>query len=132
MVSMRYLRDISEMEVKAFLGTPANAYNASSSIHNQALSALLFLCNEVLEQELPWLNELSRPAPVQRTPTFSSHEESAALIDAACDPLMSLVIRLIYGAGLRSNDCLRMRVKDVGIDRRVLVVRQAKRNKVGG
>ncbi len=127
--TMRHPRDMGEVEVKAFLAMLANERNVSSSTHNQALSALLFLYREVLGQELPWLNDLSRPTRAPRIPTFLSREETAALVRALDEPLMSLVIRLIYGAGLRLNECLRLRIKDVDTDRKVLVIRQAKGNK---
>ena len=56
-------------------------------------------------------------------------EETQALLEAVDEPLLSLIIRLIYGTGMRLHEALRLRIKDVDTGRRVLIVREAKGNK---
>jgi integron integrase len=126
---MRHPRDMGQAEVKAFLAMLANERQVSASTHNQALSALLFLYREVLGQELPWLADLPRPSRSPRIPSFLSREETQALLHAVSDPLLSLIIRLLYGTGMRLHEALRLRIKDVDTGRRVLIVREAKGNK---
>jgi len=126
---MRHPRDMGQAEVKAFLAMLANERQVSASTHNQALSALLFLYREVLGQELPWLTDLPRPSQPPRIPAFLSREETQALLEAVDEPLLSLIIRLIYGTGMRLHEALRLRIKDVDTGRRVLIVREAKGNK---
>ena len=57
----KHPRDMGAPQVEAFLTMLATERKMPSSTHNQALSALLFLYREVLDSELPWLNEISRP-----------------------------------------------------------------------
>lgn len=63
---LRHPRDMGKPEVEAFLSMLANERHVSSSTHKQALSAILFLYREVLGQELPWLQEIGRPAQSKR------------------------------------------------------------------
>jgi hypothetical protein len=70
------------------------------STHKQALSALLFLYRDVLEVDLPWMNDILRPKDRVRVPTVLSVGEVARLF-AALEGPMALLGRLIYGTGLR-------------------------------
>jgi site-specific recombinase XerD len=67
-------------EVEGFLSHLANARNVSASTHQQALSALLFLYNRVLDVDLPWLGNLTQPKKPQRLPAVLTREEVAALL----------------------------------------------------
>lgn len=125
---MRHPRDMGEAEVKAFLTMLATQRRVSSSTHNQALSALLFLYREVLGAQLPWMTDLHRPSQPRRIPTVLSPTEVKALLDAVPEPL-ALVTRLLYGTGMRLMESLRLRVKDVDFERNVIVIREAKGNK---
>lgn len=112
-------------EVEAFLTMLANERNVSSSTHNQALSALLFLYREVLDQALPWMDDLQRPTKVRRIPTVLTQDEVAGLL-AQLSGVESLLGKLLYGTGMRLMEGLRLRVKDVDFDRRVIIVREGK------
>jgi integron integrase len=125
---LRHPRAMGEREVQAFLTMLANERHVSSSTHNQALSALLFLYREVLGIELPWMTELQRPAYARRIPTVLTKDEVRALLQEMQDPI-ALVARLLYGTGMRLMEAMRLRVKDVDFDRSVIVVREAKGNK---
>lgn len=126
--NLRHPRDMGAIEVKAFLTMLAAERRVSSSTHNQALSALLFLYREVLGEELPWLDELQRPSRPKRIPVVLTREEVSALLSNMQEP-MRLVARLLYGTGMRLMEALRLRVKDVDFDKRAIIVREAKGNK---
>ena len=96
--------------------------------HNQALSALLFLYREFLGVQLPWVDDVKRPTRPQRISSVLTSAEVAALFGAMTGVEL-LLAKLLYGTGMRLNEGLRMRIKDVDFDRRVLVVREGKGGK---
>ena len=106
----------------------ATERKVSVSTHNLALSALLFLYREVLEEDLPWLTDLNHPTQVRRIPSVLTKDEVAGLL-AAMDGVTALLARLLYGTGMRLMEGMRLRVKDVDFDRHVIIVREAKGNK---
>lgn len=125
---MTHPRDMGAKQVEAFLTMLATQRKVSASTHNQALSALLFLYREVLEEDLPWLTDINRPAQVRRIPSVLTKDEVAGLL-AAMDGVTALLARLLYGTGMRLMEGMRLRVKDVDFDRHVIIVREAKGNK---
>ena len=125
---MRHPRDMGATELTQFLTMLANERRVSVSTHNQALSALLFLYREVLGIKLPWLDEVQRPTRPKRIPSVLTKAEVSALL-AAMDGQAALVAKLLYGTGMRLMEGLRLRVKDIDLDRQVLMVRQAKGGK---
>lgn len=70
---MRHPRDMGVADVEAVLSMMANERKVSASTHNQALSAILFLYREVLNIDLPWLNNIGRPHQIKRIPTVLRH-----------------------------------------------------------
>ena len=125
---MTHPRDMGAKQVEAFLTMLATERKVSASTHNQALSALLFLYREVLEEDLPWLTEINRPTQVRRIPSVLTKDEVAGLM-AAMEGVTALLARLLYGTGMRLMEGMRLRVKDVDFDRHVIIVREAKGNK---
>ncbi|MFN7835274.1 MAG: phage integrase N-terminal SAM-like domain-containing protein [Burkholderiaceae bacterium] len=77
---MRHPKDMEAAEVQAFLTMLAAERRVSSSTHNQALSALLFLYKEVLGMELPWMQNIQRPQQPRRIPSVLTQPEVAALL----------------------------------------------------
>ena len=73
--ALRHPREMGATEIEAFLSHLANDRNVSSSTHNQAFSALLFLYGEVLGITLPWLGEIKRPKRPRRLPVILTREE---------------------------------------------------------
>ena len=126
--AMRHPRDMGAAEVEAFLTMLATERQVSSSTHNQALSALLFLYREVLSINLPWLNGLNRPAQKKRIPSVLTREEVVMLFQCL-EGEMALLAKLLYGTGMRLMEGLRLRIKDVDFDRKVIIVREAKGGK---
>jgi len=90
---------------------------------------LLFLYKEVLNIELPWLNEVTRAKRPAKLPTVLTREEVRGLIQHVDDPLSSLIVQLLYGTGMRLLEGLRLRVKDVEFSRRKIVDRDGKGGK---
>lgn len=125
----RHPAEMSKSEVESFLSSLAVERNVTASTQTQALSALLFLYREVLGVELPWLSEITRAKKPSRLPTVLNREEIAALLKGIDDPLMDLIVRLLYGTGMRLIECLRLRVKDVDFVRHEILVREGKGNK---
>jgi len=125
---MRHPREMGGRELEAFLTMLATERKVSASTHNQALSALLFLYREVLDIDLPWLENINRPASPKRIPSVLTKDEVAGLL-AQMEGVTALLARLLYGTGMRLMEGMRLRVKDVDFDRHVLIVREAKGNK---
>ena len=125
---VRHPRTMGAQEVQQFLTMLTTQRHVSVSTHNQALSALLFLYREVLGVQLPWLDEVSRPTRPRRIPSVLTTTEVAALLGAMTG-VTALLAKLLYGTGMRLNEGLRLRVKDVDFDRRVLMVREGKGGK---
>ena len=125
---VRHPRVMGAREVEAFLMHLANERKVSPATHRQALSALLFLYRQVLDIELPWMQEIGRPQARRRLPVVLSRGEVARLLPQV-EPSYQLIARLLYGSGLRLMECLRLRIKDLDFDRRVIVVRDGKGSK---
>jgi integrase len=118
-------REMGAPEIGRFLAHLATERKVSASTQNQALAALLFLYWAVLGVEIPWVEGVVRAKSPLRLPVVFTREEVRALLEAL-DGIPRLVALLIYGAGLRLLEALRLRVKDVDLDRRQLVVRRGK------
>jgi integron integrase len=125
---MHHPRDMGAAQVEAFLTMLATERKVSASTHNQALSAVLFLYREVLGVELPWLNDIHRPAHQRRIPSVLTRDEVAGLL-AQMDGPAALVAKLLYGTGMRLMEGMRLRIKDVDFDRHAIIVREAKGGK---
>jgi len=124
----RHPRDMAANEVTAFLTHLANERNVSASTQNQAKSALLFLYRQVLGIELPWLNEIVQAKRGTRLPVVLTPREVRDLLGAT-QGTMGLIVGLLYGTGMRLLECLRLRVKDVELTRREILIREGKGNK---
>jgi integron integrase len=125
----RHPAEMGKVEVEAFLTSLAVERNVTASTQTQALSALLFLYREVLLLDLPWLSDITRAKKPARLPTVLNRPEVHALLKCVDDPQMALIIRLLYGTGMRLLECLRLRVKDVDFVRHEILVREGKGNK---
>ncbi|NKF21935.1 integron integrase [Solimonas marina] len=122
----RHPREMGAAEVEAFLSHLATDLNVAANTQNLALSALVFLYKNVLEADLPWLSDVTRAKKPQRLPTVLSRDEVKALLDALPDDVPSLVVRLLYGTGMRVMEGVRLRVKDVDLVQRQIAVRDGK------
>jgi integron integrase len=124
----RHPAALGEVEVTAFLNHLAAERKVAASTQNQALSALLFLYKEVLGRELAWLDGLHRATRPPRLPVVLMRDEVERLL-AELQGVRWLIASLLYGAGLRVMECLRLRVKDVDLGYRQILVRDGKGEK---
>ena len=124
----RHPRALREPEVQQFLNHLAVERDVAASTQTQALSALLFLYDAVLDEPLDDMAGLIRVRKPARLPTVLTLTEVAALL-GQLRGVHRLIGRLLYGSGLRLSGCLRLRVKDLDLDRRQLTVRRGKGQK---
>ena len=121
-------KKLAKTHVSEFLTHLAVDRHVASSTQNQALSALLFLYRHVLDDEFGWLDDIVRANRPKRLPTVLSHEEIKRVL-THLDGKPSLLVRLLYGSGMRGIEALRLRVKDLDLQRLQITVYQAKGNK---
>lgn len=124
----RHPREMGAAEVERFLTHLAVEGRVAASTQNQALSALLFLYREVLKVDLPWLGEMTRAKRPGRLPVVLTVEEVRRVL-ARIDGQQGLMADLLYGAGLRLLECVRLRVKDLDFEMRQITVRDGKGEK---
>ena len=124
----RHPGEMGKQEVEAFLTYLAVRRGVSPSTQNQALQALLFLYRHVLGVDLPWLDDVVRAKPRRRIPVVLSVSEVKSLL-SACTGDVSLAVALLYGAGLRAMECLRLRIVDLHMNRRTIRVHAGKGGK---
>jgi integron integrase len=127
---LRHPNTMGGPEIEMFLTDLAVNGHVAASTQNQAFCALLFLYQQVLGIELPRLDALRARRP-SRLPTVLSPEEVWQLLEAVRggDGVFRLMAGLLYGAGLRREECCRVRVHDVDLGRHQIVVRHGKGGK---
>jgi integron integrase len=126
----RHPETMGANEIEAFLTHLAVDGRVAASTQTQALCAVLFLYKHVLKIELPHFNAVRAKRP-KRLPVVLSRDEVRRLLAAVegSHGLYRLMAGLMYGSGLRLMECCRLRIKDVDIDRRQLIIREAKGDK---
>ena len=124
----RHPRELGAPQVEQFLTFLAVHRKVSSATQNQALQALLFLYRHVLEVELPWLDNVTRAGNAKRLPVVLTRDEVRALL-SQLQGTPWLVASLLYGSGLRLMEAMRLRVKDLAIERGEVIVREGKGGK---
>jgi integrase len=125
----RHPVEMGAAEVTQFLSWLAVEKNVAASTQNQALSALLFLYRSVLEIDLPWLNDVVRAKRTERLPVVLTREEVRSVIHALHGTPRLMAV-LLYGAGLRLLECVRLRVKDVDFATNQIVARSEKATRI--
>lgn len=125
----RHPADMGASEVEAFLSALATELDVSASTQNQAMHAVLFLYKEVLGVTLPWLNKITRAKINKRLPVVLTVTETQALLRHLPHDTNGLIVRLLYGTGMRIKEALRLRIKDVDLARGEIIVREGKGGK---
>jgi len=121
----RHPQELGGADVAAFLTHLAVQRHVAAATQAQALAALLFLYKRVLNVNLPWLTAVVRATRPKRLPVVLSRAEVRRVLShLEGQPL--LIAGLLYGSGLRVLEALRLRVKDVDLDRRLVLVRDGK------
>lgn len=124
----RHPKEMGKPEVEAFLTSLAVERNVAASTQNLALSAILFLYREVLGTPLPWLEEVTRAKKPARLPTVLTRKEVQAVLHDM-QGTVGLMLRLLYGTGMRLMECVRLRVKDVDFAMNQITIRDGKGGK---
>jgi integron integrase len=123
--NIRNPAEMAEPEINAFLTHLAVKEKVSASTQNQALSALLFLYRNVLGRKIGDLGEVIRARKPRHIPAVMTREEVKTVLSHLKRDKW-LMASLMYGAGLRLMECLRLRVQDVDFDRNEILIRDGK------
>jgi len=124
----RHPKELDASHITAFLTSMAVRDRVSASTQNQALSALLFLYKAVLRQELGDIEHAPRAKTPHHIPVVLGVDDVRRVLQALAG-VPRLVASLLYGGGLRLQECLELRVKDIDFDRREITVRRGKGGK---
>ena len=127
----RHPADLGTREIEHFLAWLASDRHVSSSTQSQALSALLFLYRDVLRVEIDNLTHVPRAKPSTHVPTVMSQSEVRAVL-AELVGVTRLVASLLYGSGLRLQECLNLRIKDLDFERHEITIRRGKGRRIAG
>jgi integron integrase len=121
----RHPDEMGEPEVTAFLNHLSRDRRVAASTQNQALSAIVFLYKEALGRPLGWLDGLEWARRPARVPTVLTPGEVQRLL-VHLEGTKWVMASLLYGAGLRLRECLKLRVKDIDFEYRQIIVRDGK------
>jgi integron integrase len=124
----RHPRDLDESAVRRFLSALAVEEQVAAATQNQARAALMFLYDAVLRRPLPPVEGIEPATRPTRVPVVLSQDELRTIFKNLRGP-SRLAALLMYGSGLRLRECLTLRVKDVDLDRREIVVHGGKGDK---
>jgi integron integrase len=121
----RHPRDLGELEIRAFLSDLAVRHDISASTQTVALSALLFLYRDVYKRALPHVDQIERVKPSQKLPVVFTRSEVETVL-AHLSGTNLLIAGLLYGAGMRLMEALRLRVKDIDLTANQVTIREGK------
>ncbi len=124
----RHPAELGGAEVEAYLSFLATDRRVAAATQAQALAAILFLYKRVLNAPLPWLENVTRARRPKRLPVVLSRDEVRSWLKQLVDPYW-LIASLFYGSGLRLLEVLRLRIKDVDVPQRRILVRDGKGSK---
>lgn len=124
----RHPRELGAPEISSFVTWLAVERHVAASTQNQALSGVLFLYRGVLRQEIGLVELLPRARTPSKVPVVLSPSEVRQVLNQM-GGVPRLVATLLYGAGLRLQECLELRVKDFDFERREITVRRGKGQK---
>lgn len=124
---LKHPKYLSASDVASFLNHSAEI-NLSPSSQKQALSAIVFMYKEILSQDLGDIDFLRATRPERHLPVILTPSEAHNVIMRLKEP-HQLIAGLLYGSGMRINECLRLRVKDIDLDRDLFVLRDTKGNR---
>jgi len=126
---VRHPKEMGAAEIAAFLTHLAVEENVAAATQNQAMFALLFLYKEILGAELvPLGGKFTSAKQSSRVPVVLTREETTAVL-SQMSGVNWIMANLLYGAGLRLKECLRLRVKDLDFGYKQITVRDGKGGK---
>lgn len=118
---------IGREDVESHLTDIAVDGNVAPSTQNQSFYALLYLFEHVLHRDLGPIQAV-RSTKQTRIPTVMSPSEVSKVL-SQLKGTYGLIGRLLYGCGMRISECLRLRIKDIDFDRRMIEIHNSKGNK---
>jgi len=124
----KHPQDMGKTEIDAYLSHLATERKVSASTQRQALNAIIFLYRHVLDQPIAEQIEPTRAKRHPRPPVVMTKNEVRRVL-AQMQGIHLLMAKMLYGAGLRLMECIRLRVKDLDFERKLIYVRSAKGNK---
>jgi integron integrase len=124
----RHPMEMGETEIAQFLSSLASDSHVSASTQNQALNAILFLYNQVLGKDIGYISGVVRAKRPARLPVVLSRQE-VKLVLSFLSGTEWIMVTLLYGAGLRLMECMRLRVKDIDFSVNEITVRSGKGDK---
>jgi len=124
----KHPKTMGKEEIEAFLTHLAVDRRVSPSTQNVALAAILYLYTKVLGIDLPWMDDVVRAKPKRRIPVVLNTQEIASLLEHCRSPQL-LPVSILYGAGLRLMECIRLRVGDLDFSRQTIRVHEGKGGK---
>lgn len=119
---------LGENEIRNFLNHLAVDKHVSASTQNQALQGILYLYKNVLKKEIGWIKEIKNAKRIKHLPVVFSRHEASQIINHL-DGLNKLFVSLLYGTGMRLNEGLNLRVKDIDFEMNQIIVRDGKGEK---
>jgi integron integrase len=124
----KHPQNMGEQEISAYLNYLAVNRKVSASTQNQALSAILFLYNEVLKKDIDHIDDVIRAKRPLKLPVVFSREEVKNVL-MQLEGVKWLMAGLLYGSGLRLMECVRLRIKDIDFHYKQITVRDGKGQK---
>ena len=124
----KHPKDMGHREIESFLTFLAVRRNVAASTQNQAFNAIVFLYKKVLNMDIFDKIDALRAKRPERLPVVLSEQEVFGLIDSISG-VQQLMVQILYGAGLRGIECVRLRVKDIDFHRNEITVRNGKGQK---
>jgi integron integrase len=124
----RHPNELGKEEIQKFINYLAIERHVSSSTQNQALQGILFLYKRIIKKEIGWIKEIKNVKRIKHLPTVFSRAEASAIIKSL-DGTIKLIVSLLYGTGMRLNECLNLRIKDVDFGMHEIIVRDGKGEK---
>jgi integrase len=121
---------LGSKDVKDFMTYLAVERNVAVSTQNQAFNAALFLFRHVLDKNIDDISGVVRAKRSRRLPVVLTKVEIGRLFDQMSGVYL-LMAKLIYGCGLRLQECLQLRIKDIDFERNAVIIRGEKGTKIG-
>ena len=124
----RHPKEMGKKEIESFLNYLVTKRRLAASSQSQALNALIFMYKHVLEMEPGWMDNLVRAKRKQFLPTVLSVSEVREIL-SHMSGTPKLMAELIYGTGMRVNECTQLRIKDIDFGLKTITIRDGKGGK---
>ena len=121
-------KDMTAEDINFFLTHLADKRHVAFSTQKQAVNAIAFLFNKVLQKEVGSFGKFARARKSNHIPTVLSHTEATMLISAMAG-IHKLMAMILYGGGLRPKECHRLRIHDIDFEMNTITVRHGKGGK---